>query len=57
MIKGNKSDVANIVFEISARKEYKFFCLILFPALINNSVTKYPILMGFASTYVAFVTC
>ena len=41
MIKGNESDIANIVFEILARKEFRF--------LLINSVTRYPILMGFAS--------
>ena len=35
MIKGNESDVADIVFEILAKKEFKFLCFILFSALIN----------------------
>ena len=37
MIKGNESDVANIGFEILARKEFKLFCFILFSVLINCS--------------------
>ena len=41
MIKGNESNVTDIDFEILAKKEVKFLCLILF--------TKYPIAMGFAS--------
>ena len=35
MIKGNESDVTDIVFEILDKKEFKFLCFILFSALIN----------------------
>ena len=37
MIKGNESDVANIVFKILAKKDFKFLCFILFIALLNGS--------------------
>ena len=37
MIKGNESDVANIVFEILGKTAFKFLCLILFLALTNLS--------------------
>ena len=38
MIKGNESDVADTVFEILAKNEFKFFCfIILFSALMNCS--------------------
>ena len=37
MIKWNESDVGDIVFEILAKKEVKFFCFILFSVLINCS--------------------
>ena len=37
MIKRNESDVADIVFEIMAKKEIKFFCFTLFLVLINCS--------------------
>ena len=48
MIKEHESDVAYIVFEIMAKKEFfKFFFFhIVFST--DNSVTRYPILMGFA---------
>ena len=36
-IKGNESDVADIVFGILAKNEVKLFCFILFSALINCS--------------------
>ena len=35
MIKGNESDVGNIVLEILAKKGSKFFCFILFSAIID----------------------
>ena len=35
MIKGNESDVADIVFEIMAKTELKFVCFILFSAFVN----------------------
>ena len=37
MIKGNESDVANIIFEILAWKGFTFFCFILFSILVNCS--------------------
>ena len=48
-IKGNESDVADIVVEILAKKEVK--CFILFSVLVNssNSLTRHSILMGFTS--------
>ena len=36
-IKWNESKFADIVFEILAKKEFKFFCFILFAVLINCS--------------------
>ena len=39
--KGNKSDVADIVFEILVKKEFKFLCFILFSVLINCSLTQF----------------
>ena len=39
MIKGNESDVADIVFKISAKQEVKFFCFILFSVLIKLLVS------------------
>ena len=51
MIKRNESDVGDVVFEILAKTVFKFRCFIMFLALSNlhNSVTRYPIVMGFAS--------
>ena len=50
MIKRNESDVGDVVFEILAKTVSKYFCFILFLASTNpNSVTRYPIVMGFAS--------
>ena len=37
MIKGNESDVANIVFEKLAKKVFIFLCFILFLALADPS--------------------
>ena len=37
MIKWNESKVADIVFEILAKKQLKFLCFILFSGLINCS--------------------
>ena len=48
MIKRNESDVGYVVFEILAKTVIKFFRFILFLAL-SNPVTRYPIVMGFAS--------
>ena len=45
MIKRNKSDVGDVDFEILAKTVLKFLCFILF----HNSLTRYPIVMGFAS--------
>ena len=44
MIKGNESDVADIVFEILAKRSFKLLCYILFSALIisRNFETRYP---------------
>ena len=39
MVKGNESDVAEIAFEILAKKESQLFCFILFWELINLSST------------------
>ena len=37
MIKGNESDVGDIVFDILAKTVFKFFCIMLFLALANSS--------------------
>ena len=37
MIKRNESDVGHIVFEILAKRVFKFLCFILFLALTNSS--------------------
>ena len=51
MIKRNESDVGDVVFEILAKTVFKFLYFILFLALSirRNSVTRYPIVTGFAS--------
>ena len=36
MIKGNDSDVTDIVFEILAKEEVKFFCFILFSVKLRK---------------------
>ena len=48
MIKGNESDVADMVFEILAKKEFKFLSALIYIAY-HHSVTRYQFLMGFAS--------
>ena len=37
MIKGNESDVGDVVFEILTKTGFKFLCFILFLALSNSS--------------------
>ena len=55
MIKGNKSDVADVllynVHKYYQRKSSKSFCFTLFERwyIAHNSVTGYPIVMGVAS--------
>ena len=59
MIKANVSHVADIVFEIMAKKgNILLFYIVFISASINgscNSVTRYPILMGFCIQNVAFL--
>ena len=41
-IKGNKSDVTNIIIEKLAKKEFNYFWFILFSALIKWIITRKP---------------
>ena len=52
MIKGNESDVGDIVLEILAKKEVKFFCFYIVFSADKSFLTlqpRHPICMGFAS--------
>ena len=51
MIKGNESDVANIDFELQAKRSDKFSCFTLFriQRFAHISGTRFWIVMGFGS--------